>query len=203
MRPVRLTCLVLMCVCIGCGAGCASRSPLERWQGIVEHQIQHEGHGDPTILRMLTRSATRPELILMRDGNGPKSSARGRRDVSGALLTHRKIGDRNWYVFFVSVLSRGGSNGGRAAIDESGLVAFSADRDELTWVVGKRSGMSAGQTAAASPVEGSPRMTESPGMNGSSRYLAEPLRLSVEGNLISVTGVLCGREWTLRLPESS
>jgi hypothetical protein len=152
-RVVRRQALLLLCVL----AGCAVRAPrpdvvepqadlpeatvkrlISAWEQELTRYISREGGGDPAALSrtqaLHSRDVPRPARItfgvLDVEPNVPN---RDGWDVQGLLVGKQTSDMRNWYVFVVGIVTRGGYR--PSSIQDIRLVAFSAQGRELNWEV--------------------------------------------------------------------
>ena len=150
-RVVKRQVLLLLCVL----AGCAVRAPrtdvmepqvdlpeatvkrlISAWEQELARYISREGGGDPAALSrtqtLHSRDVPRPARItfgvLDVEPNVPN---RDGWDVQGLLIGKQTSGMRNWYVFVVGIVTRGGYR--PSWIQDMRLVAFSAQGRKLSW----------------------------------------------------------------------
>jgi hypothetical protein len=137
-------------------AGCAARAPhpdviepqgslsertaerlISVWETRLARYIDQEGGGDPGVLAQTralhSRDILRPARItfdaLDVDAQVP---SRDGWDVEGLLIGKQSSGTRNWYVFLVGIVARGGYR--PSSIQDIRMVGLSAEKGVFTWV---------------------------------------------------------------------
>ena len=159
-RSVSIGRLVAGCalLLLGVLGGCAVRAPhrdatvpqgstsertvkgaISAWETALARFINQEGGGDPAVLSQTralhSRDVLRPARItfdvLDVDAQVP---SRDGWDVEGVLIGKHSSGTRNWYVFLVGIVARGGYR--PASIQDIRMVALGAQEGELTWAIG-------------------------------------------------------------------
>jgi len=153
-RLVARCALLLLGVLAGCAVRAPHRdmtesqgSPSERtvkgaisaWETALARFINQEGGGDPAVLSQTralhSRDVLRPARItfdvLDVDAQVP---SRDGWDVEGVLIGKHSSGTRNWYVFLVGIVARGGYRA--ASIQDIRMVGLATQEGELTWAIG-------------------------------------------------------------------
>jgi hypothetical protein len=199
--------LLLLCVL----AGCAVRAPrtdvmappaelpeasvkrlISVWEQQLARYIDREGGGDPAVL-------SRTQVLHSRDGARPARITFGVLDVQpdvpgrdgwdlqGLLVGKQTSGMRNWYVFVVGIVARGGYR--PSGIQDMRLVAFSTQAGKLAW-----------QMSQAEP-QAVQRYRDTYGVSGTVRFPGDTDGFSMNGagERLSVQEVRSGATWALRL----
>ncbi len=119
--------------------GCATPTAVESWQSSLERYVAEQGHGDLNVLRRADRPPSESDfgLIGATTAGFPFIAPR-RTDANGVLLGHRKIADRNWFVYVVGMVEYRGWFV-NWAMDHSRvmdirLIALSEQGGEFTWM---------------------------------------------------------------------
>ncbi|MCH7700142.1 MAG: hypothetical protein IID37_00515 [Planctomycetes bacterium] len=115
-------------------AGCTRVNPITFWQDQLASYIEHEGNGDPAVLR------DQPDLHSPRR-NRPSQitfavSPSDGRDARGVLVGVRNIGGEPWYFFMVGVTRNSGTAFSRT--EDLRLIAFTLAGRNLKWRVSSR-----------------------------------------------------------------
>ncbi len=173
-------------------AGCMPTDPITLWQDRLARYIEHEGNGDPVVLRdqpdLHSPRRDRPSQITF------AASPSSRRDVRGLLVGVRSVGTEPWYFFLVGITRHRGKVFSRT--EDVRLVAFTPAGDKLRWRVSPphdaslqqyRSGRIDAAGAGASPYTGFP----SP---------LDIYHLALSEGVATVTEQRSGAKWRLRLP---
>ncbi len=119
--------------------GCTTPTAIDAWQSSLERYVAEQGHGDLNVLRRADRPPSESDfgLIGATTAGFPFIAPR-RTDANGVLLGHRKIADRNWFVYVVGMVEYRGWFV-NWALDHSRvmdirLVALSERGGEFTWM---------------------------------------------------------------------
>ncbi len=169
---------------------------MAEWQTQVTHFVQQQGRGDPNVLRDLadvrSRRGPRPAPITIRAAN-IRASRGETHEVSGLLLGPQRIQDQPWYVFVTGTIKR--TSRTRAAVEDVRLVAFTAEKGQLHWLVGGEDRESLSRYWAAIAADG---------LNSKSEAFPNPydqFQLECSDTTATVKEVHSGASWTLLFPR--
>ena len=173
-------------------AGCTPTDPITFWQDRLARYIEHQGNGDPTLLRdqpdLHSPRRYRPSQITF------AASPSSRYDVRGVLVGVRNVGTEPWYFFLVGTTRHSGN--AFSPTEDVRLIAFTPAGDKLRWRVSPphdaplqqyRSGRIGAARAGASAQTGFP----SP---------LDIYHLAISESVATVTEQRSGAKWRLRLP---
>ncbi len=210
-RAVTRPALLLLCVL----AGCAVRAPrtdvvepaavlpeatvkrlISAWEQELARYISREGGGDPAALSrtqaLHSRDVPRPARITFGVLDvEPIVPNRDGWDVQGLLIGKQASGTRNWYVFAVGIVTRGGYR--PSSIQDIRLVAFSAQGRKLSWQM---------SPADPQPVQ---RYRDAFSASAPVRFPGDTdsFSMNVDGERLSVQEVRSGATWALLLSSGS
>ncbi len=118
---------------------CTAPTAVESWQSSLERYVAEQGHGDLNVLRRADRPPSESDfgLIGATTAGFPFIAPR-RTDANGVLLGHRKIADRNWFVYVVGMVEYRGWFVNWALdhsrVTDIRLIALSERGGEFTWM---------------------------------------------------------------------
>ncbi len=210
-RVVTRPALLLLCVL----AGCAVRGPrtdvvepeavlpeatvkrlISTWEQELGRYIGREGGGDPAALSrtqaLHSRDVPRPARITFGVMDvEPIVPNRDGWDVQGLLIGKQASGTRNWYVFVVGIVTRGGYR--PSSVQDIRLVAFSAQGRKLSW-----------QMSPADP-QAVQRYRDTFSASATVRFPGDTDRFSMnaDGERLSVQEERSGATWVLQFRTGS
>jgi hypothetical protein len=206
-QVVKRQLLLLLCIV----AGCAVRAPrtdvmepqadlpeatvkrlISVWEQQLGRYIGQEGGGDPAVLSRMqalhSRDVPRPARITFGVLDvEPNVPSRDGWDLQGLLIGKQMSGRRNWYVFVVGIVTRGGYR--PSTIQDIRLAAFSAQGRKLSW-----------EMSPADP-QAVQRYRDTFRGSATVRFPGDTDRFSMNaaGGRLSVQEVRSGATWALQL----
>lgn len=174
-------------------AGCTSVDPITLWQDQLAGYIEHEGNGDPAVLRKQPdlHSPRRARPLQITFAAPPANG----RDARGVLVGVRNVGGESWYVFLVGVTRR--SSNAFSRTEDVRVAAFALVGQKLKWRV-------------SSPQEASLRQYRSgridAARSGAPTQVGFPspldaFQLVISERVAIVTDPRSGARWRLPLPS--